>query len=78
MTQFSGPPMQPPGPPMQAPGHAPMRPPGMTQAQTQAGPIVPPKKRRFGWAPLAAIIGLAVGGAALSTKPTAQHHRRQQ
>jgi hypothetical protein len=35
----------------------------MPQAQTQPSPIVPPKKKRFGWAPLAAIIGLVVGGA---------------
>jgi hypothetical protein len=63
MTQYPGPPMQPPGPPMQPPGDAPMPPPGMPQAQVQPRPIVPPKKKRFGWAPLAAIIGLAVGGA---------------
>jgi hypothetical protein len=59
MTQFPGPPMQPPGPPMQPagppmqpPSHGPMPPPGMPPAQTQQGLIVPPKKKRFGWAPL--------------------------
>ena len=54
---------QPPGPPMQPPGHPPMPPPGPPQPQMQPGTMVAPKKKRFGWAPLAAIIGLAVGGA---------------
>jgi hypothetical protein len=58
--QPPGPPMQQAGPPMQPPSHGPM---GMPPAQTQQGLIVPPKKKRFGWAPLAAVIGLLVGGA---------------
>jgi hypothetical protein len=70
MTQPSGPPMQPPGPPMQPP-RPPMQPPrlhldataGDATGPDATGPIVPPKKKRFGWAPLAAIIGLVVGGA---------------
>jgi hypothetical protein len=56
MTQF-------PGPPMLPPGQAQVPPPGLAQAQMQPGPIAPPKKKRFGWAPLAAVIGLLVGGA---------------
>jgi hypothetical protein len=72
MTQPPGPPMQPPGhTPMPAPGAMqppgqtpmPMPAPGVPQSQMQPGPIVPPKKKRFGWAPLAAIVGLVVGGA---------------
>jgi hypothetical protein len=74
--------MQPPVPPMQPPGH-PDASTGMPRAQTQPGPIVPPKKKRFGWAPLAAKIGLAVGGALGSAinetngtaSPTATHQR---
>jgi hypothetical protein len=48
---------------MQPPGNTPMPAPGAPQAQMQPGSIVPPKKKRFGWAPLAALVGLAVGGA---------------
>jgi hypothetical protein len=43
--------------------HAPMPPPGSPQAQMQPGPMVAPKKKRLGWTPLAALIGLIVGGA---------------
>jgi hypothetical protein len=64
MAQSPGPPMQPPDPPMQPPGYPRMPPLGAaTQAQTQPGPIVAPKKKWFAWAPLATIIGLVVGAA---------------
>jgi hypothetical protein len=68
---------EPPGPPMQPPGRR-CNPPvtprclrrGRHRPRCNRGSMVAPKKKRFGWAPLAALIGLAVGGALSATNET--------